>query len=110
LTATVDRLSEGRLLINVVTGGDPAEAEGDGVFLSHDERYVATHEFLEVWRRVLAQETVDYDGKYVKVKGARVFYPPVQRPHPPLYFGGSSPAAHDLAAEQAWSAANELLR
>jgi alkanesulfonate monooxygenase len=99
LSATFDRLSEGRLLINVVTGGDPAEAEGDGVFLSHDERYVATHEFLEVWRRVLAQETVDYDGKYIKVKGAKVFYPPVQRPHPPLYFGGSSPAAHDLAAE-----------
>jgi alkanesulfonate monooxygenase len=69
------------------------------VFLSHDERYVATHEFLEVWRRVLAQETVDYEGKYIKVKGAKVFYPPVQRPHPPLYFGGSSPAAHDLAAE-----------
>ncbi len=99
LTATVDRLSEGRLLINVVTGGDPSEAEGDGVFLSHDERYVATHEFLEVWRRVLAQETVDYDGKHIKVKGAKVLYPPVQRPHPPLFFGGSSPAAHDLAAE-----------
>jgi alkanesulfonate monooxygenase len=98
LTATVDRLSEGRLLINVVTGGDPAEAEGDGVFLSHDERYLATQEFLEVWRRVLEQQTVDFDGKYIKVKGAKVFYPPVQRPHPPLYFGGSSPAAHDLAA------------
>jgi len=95
----VDRLSEGRLLINVVTGGDPAEAEGDGVFLTHDERYLATHEFLEVWRGVLAGKSVDYAGKYINVKGAKVFYPPVQRPHPPLYFGGSSPAAHDLAAE-----------
>jgi alkanesulfonate monooxygenase len=99
LAATVDRLSEGRLLINVVTGGDPAEAEGDGVFLSHDERYAATHEFLEVWRGVLQGKTIDLDGKYIKVKGAKVLYPPVQRPHPPLYFGGSSPAAHDLAAE-----------
>lgn len=99
LTATVDRLSEGRLLINVVTGGDPAEAEGDGVFLSHDERYVATVEFLRVWRGVLAGETVTFSGKYVSVRGAKVLYPPVQRPHPPLYFGGSSPAAHDLAAE-----------
>jgi alkanesulfonate monooxygenase len=99
LTATVDRLSEGRLLINVVTGGDPSEAEGDGVFLNHDERYVQTDEFLQVWRRVLAQETVDFDGKHIKVKGAKVLYPPFQRPHPPLYFGGSSPAAHDLAAE-----------
>jgi alkanesulfonate monooxygenase len=99
LTATVDRLSEGRLLINVVTGGDPSEAEGDGVFLSHDERYAATEEFLQVWRRVLAQETVTFSGKYINVRGAKVLYPPVQRPHPPLYFGGSSPAAHDLAAE-----------
>ncbi|HWO13866.1 MAG TPA: LLM class flavin-dependent oxidoreductase, partial [Polyangiaceae bacterium] len=60
LASTVDRLSKGRLLVNVVTGGDPAESEGDGVFLTHDERYVATHEFLEVWRRTLAGETVDY--------------------------------------------------
>ena len=99
LTATVDRLSSGRLLINVVTGGDPAEAEGDGVFLSHDERYAATHEFLHIWRRVLQQESVDYAGKYLSVRGARIFYPPVQKPYPPLYFGGSSPAALDLAAE-----------
>src|SRR4051794_7769207 len=45
-TATLDRMSDGRVLINVVTGGDPAEAEGDGIFLSHDERYAVTDEFL----------------------------------------------------------------
>ena len=99
LTATVDRLSSGRVLINVVTGGDPAEAEGDGVFLSHDERYAATHEFLHIWRRVLQQETVDFSGKYLSVRGAKVLYPPVQKPYPPLYFGGSSDAAQELAAE-----------
>lgn len=99
LASTVDRMSNGRVLINVVTGGDPAESEGDGVFLSHDERYVASHEFLHIWRRVLAGESVDFEGKHLRVKGAKVLYPPVQRPHPPLYFGGSSPAAHDLAAE-----------
>ena len=98
LTATVDRLSGGRLLINVVTGGDPAEAEGDGVFLDHDERYEVSDEFLQIYRRVLRQETVDFAGKHLRVKGAKVLYPPVQTPHPPLYFGGSSPAAHRLAA------------
>src|SRR5688572_13536122 len=97
LASTVDRMSNGRVLINVVTGGDPAESEGDGVFLSHDERYVASHEFLSVWRRVMAGESVDLEGKHIRVKGAKVLYPPVQRPYPPLYFGGSSPAAHDLA-------------
>ena len=97
-TATLDRMSEGRVLINVVTGGDPAEAEGDGVFLSHDERYAVTDDFLSIWRRVLAGETVDYAGAHLRVKGAKILYPPVQKPHPPLYFGGSSPAAHELAA------------
>lgn len=99
ITATLDRLSEGRLLINVVTGGDPAEAEGDGVFLNHDARYAQSDEFLHIYRRVLAQETVDFEGKHLRVKGAKVLYPPVQTPYPPLYFGGSSPAAHELGAE-----------
>ncbi|MET0594500.1 MAG: FMNH2-dependent alkanesulfonate monooxygenase [Polyangiaceae bacterium] len=98
LTSTVDRLSGGRLLINVVTGGDPAEAEGDGIFLPHDERYAVTAEFLEIWKRVLAGETVDFEGRHLRVKGAKVLYPPVQSPHPPLYIGGSSEVGHDLAA------------
>jgi alkanesulfonate monooxygenase len=99
MAASFDRLSDGRLLLNVVTGGDPAEAEGDGVFLGHDERYAVTDEFLTVWRRVMAGETVDFVGKHVRVKGAKLLYPPLQAPHPPLYFGGSSAAAHTLAAD-----------
>jgi alkanesulfonate monooxygenase len=98
MTATLDRLSNGRLLLNVVTGGDPLESEGDGVFLRHDARYAATAEFLDVWRRVLAGETVDASGEHVRVKGARVLYPPAQRPHPPLYLGGSSDAGMEIAA------------
>ncbi|HEY9104192.1 FMNH2-dependent alkanesulfonate monooxygenase [Chitinimonas sp.] len=99
MAATFDRLSGGRLLVNVVTGGDPVELEGDGLWASHDERYEITDEFLRIWRGVLAGETVDLEGKHLKVKGANVLYPPVQKPYPPLYFGGSSNAAHDLAAE-----------
>ncbi len=100
MAATFDRLSNGRLLINVVTGGDPVELEGDGLFLSHDERYAVTAEFLQIWRGILSGETVDYQGRHLQVRGAKTLFPPVQRPYPPLYFGGSSPAAHDLAAEQ----------
>ena len=44
MASTVDRISNGRLLINVVAGGDPVELAGDGVFLSHDERYEITNE------------------------------------------------------------------
>jgi alkanesulfonate monooxygenase len=99
MAATFDRMSGGRLLINVVTGGDPAEATADGIFLSHDERYSVTDEFLDIWRRVIAGEVVDYEGKHLRVQAAKLLYPPIQTPYPPLYFGGSSPAAHELAAK-----------
>jgi len=98
LSSTFDRLSDGRLLVNLVTGGDPTESEGDGVFLDHKARYEAADEFVRVWREVLQGQTVDLDGLHVKVRGAKVLYPPVQRPYPPLYFGGSSEPAHTLAA------------
>ena len=99
MTATFDRLSAGRLLINVVTGGDPKEAAAEGVFLSHDERYEVTDEFLRIYRKVLAGETYSFAGKHLKVEGARVYYPAVQQPHPPLYLGGSSDAALQIAAD-----------
>ncbi|MET0286510.1 MAG: FMNH2-dependent alkanesulfonate monooxygenase [Polyangiales bacterium] len=98
MTATLDRLSEGRVLLNVVTGGDPDEARGDGIFLEHDARYRATDEFLHIFRAVAAGETVDFEGEHLRVKGAKSLFPPVQRPHPPLWFGGSSEVAQDLAA------------
>lgn len=100
MAATLDRLSEGRLLINVVTGGDPVENKGDGIFLSHTERYEVTDEFLNVYSRLLKGEKVDFKGKHIHVEGAEILFPPVQENGPPLYFGGSSPEAIDVAAGQ----------
>lgn len=98
--ATLDRLSNGRALFNLVTGSDPQELAADGVFLDHTQRYEASAEFTRVWRRLLEGETVDYEGKHIRVRGAKLLFPPVQQPRPPLYFGGSSDVAQDLAAEQ----------
>ena len=104
MAATFDRLSGGRLLINLVTGGDQAELEGDGVFLDHAQRYGQSAEFIRIWREMLARshagEVFDYEGRHLSVRGAKLLFPPLQRPHPPVYFGGSSEAAHELAAEQ----------
>ncbi|MGO4813411.1 FMNH2-dependent alkanesulfonate monooxygenase [Cupriavidus sp. 2MCAB6] len=104
MAATFDRLSGGRLLVNLVTGGDASELEGDGLFLNHAERYEASAEFIRIWREVLAAShesaELDYEGRHLRVKGAKVLFPPLQRPHPPVYFGGSSDAAHELAGEQ----------
>ncbi|KQW68783.1 FMNH2-dependent alkanesulfonate monooxygenase [Methylibium sp. Root1272] len=105
MAATFDRLSGGRLLVNLVTGGDAEELAGDGQFLSHAERYEQSVEFMKIWREVIArshepQNAVDFDGKHLQVQGAKLLYPPIAKPYPPLFFGGSSEAAHELAAEQ----------
>ncbi|VXB58516.1 FMNH2-dependent alkanesulfonate monooxygenase [Massilia sp. 9I] len=104
MAATFDRLSEGRLLVNVVTGGDQGELEADGLFADHAKRYEISDEFIHVWRASMAGEGgaagFDFEGKHIQVKGAKTLYPPVQEGGPPLYFGGSSEPAHALAAEQ----------
>jgi alkanesulfonate monooxygenase len=99
MAATFDRISNGRLLINIVTGGDPSENTGDGIFLGHDERYEITREFLSVWKELMTGEPVNYTGKHLRIEDGQVLFPAVQRPHPPLFFGGSSDAGIDVAAE-----------
>ncbi len=96
--AALDRISGGRVLVNVVTGADPADLAGDGNKLSHDERYAQTDEFLTIWRRILSGEPADFEGKYLSAHGTDISFPPVQRPHPPLWFGGSSDAGIEVAA------------
>jgi alkanesulfonate monooxygenase len=98
MTATLDRISQGRLLINVVTGGDPVENRGDGLFLAHGDRYELTREFLEVYGALLRGEDVTYSGKHLNVEAGKLLFPPIQQPLPPLYFGGSSEAGIDVAA------------
>jgi alkanesulfonate monooxygenase len=92
MTATLDRISNGRLLINVVTGGAPTENKGDGIFLSHDERYEVTSEFLDVYKALLAGNVVERKGKHISIEDGRLLFPPAQPGGPPLYFGGSSDA------------------
>ena len=99
MAATFQRHSPGRLLLNVVTGGEPTEQRGYGDFLSKDERYARGAEFLHVVRALWRGETVDFTGEHLRVQGAELERVP--DPVPPIYFGGSSPAAGDVAAEHA---------
>jgi len=94
--ATYQRLSGGRLLLNIVTGGDAVEQHRFGDWLDHDERYDRTDEFLSVLRGAFGDEPYDFDGRYFKVEGATVLKPATQ---PALYFGGASPAAERVAAK-----------
>lgn len=99
MSATLDRLSGGRLLVNVVTGGDPVELAGDGLHLDHGSRYRLTDEFLTVWRQLMQGEEVQFSGEHINIDGGKLLFPPVKKPYPPLYFGGSSFAGQQVAAK-----------
>lgn len=102
MTATLDRISNGRVLINVVAGGDPVELASDGIFQAHDERYAVTNEFLEIWRKLSTEDhQFSYEGKHYQVEDSNLFLKSIQRPYPELYFGGSSPAGQAVAVNHA---------
>ncbi|MBW4715649.1 LLM class flavin-dependent oxidoreductase [Saccharothrix obliqua] len=99
MAATYQRISRGRLLLNVVTGGDAVEQRRFGDWLDHDQRYARTDEFLHVVRSVWGGRPVDFTGTHYRVAGATLSAPP--DPVPDVYFGGSSEAALPVAARHA---------
>ncbi|AVT35508.1 LLM class flavin-dependent oxidoreductase [Plantactinospora sp. BB1] len=96
MASTFQRLSRGRLLLNVVTGGESQEQRGYGDFLDKDARYARTDEFLHVVRALWRGEAVSHAGEHLRVEQARLNRLP--DPAPPIYFGGSSTAAGPVAA------------
>jgi alkanesulfonate monooxygenase len=97
--AAFDRLTGGRSLLNIVTGGSPQALAADGIFLDHQERYVQTEEFLDIWRKLATGQRVTHEGKYLSVKNGQLLFPFVQAPHTPIWFGGSSEIAREIAAQ-----------
>ncbi len=87
--ATFQRHSGGRLLVNVVTGGEPTEQRAYGDFLARTSATPGTGEFLDVVRRLWAGEHVTLEGEQIHVEDAVLERVP--DPVPPIYFGGSSP-------------------
>lgn len=99
MASTYQRISKGRLLLNVVTGGDAIEQQRFGDWHDHDQRYARTDEFLHVVREAWSGTPVDFSGEHYRVAGATVLAVP--DPVPPIYFGGSSDAALPVAARHA---------
>ncbi|MGW4393138.1 LLM class flavin-dependent oxidoreductase [Streptomyces sp. NPDC004685] len=96
MASTYQRQTGGRLLLNVVTGGESREQRAYGDFLDKDARYARTGEFLEIVRGLWAGETVDLAGEHLQVQDALLARLP--DPVPEVYFGGSSPVAGEIAA------------
>lgn len=99
MSGTFQNLSGGRLLLNVVTGGEDHEQQMFGDFLGKEERYARADEFLEIVRRLWTGDTVTFEGKYLSVNDATLQHIP--DPLPEIYFGGSSPAGIAVAAKHA---------
>jgi len=114
--ATLDQFSGGRLAVHIISGGDDAEQRRDGDFLSHDERYARTDEYLAVLRRIWTSDRpFDHQGKYYRFEGGFSEVKAVQTPHIPVYFGGASEAAIAVAGRHAdvyalWGETHEQVR
>lgn len=97
MASTYQRMSHGRLLLNIVTGAEPRELNRFGDWLDKDSRYERTGEFIEIMARAWTGEPFDFEGEYYHVAGATTREVP--EPVPPIYFGGASPAAQRVAAK-----------
>ncbi|GER66304.1 monooxygenase [Weizmannia acidilactici] len=91
MAANIDRISNGRFTLNVVSAWWEGEAKQyGGIFTAHDERYDMTEEFVDVLKGMWTEETFSYDGRFYKIENAHLAPKPVQKPYPRLYAGGES--------------------
>ncbi|GAA0327314.1 LLM class flavin-dependent oxidoreductase [Bacillus carboniphilus] len=92
MAANIDRISNGRFTLNVVSAWWEEEArQYGGIFTEHDERYDRTEEFIEVLKSLWTKDVVNHDGKFYSLKNTHLSPKPVQTPNPILYAGGESP-------------------
>jgi alkanesulfonate monooxygenase len=99
MATTLDFIAQGRLSLNVVTGGRPDEQAMYGDHLDHDARYRRTREFMEICRRLwTSTEAFDYAGEFHNLRRTRLERLPTQRGGPRFYFGGASSMATEVGA------------
>lgn len=97
MASTMQRMSGGRCLVNIVTGAEQAELARFGVMEDKETRYERTGEFVKIMRGAWSGEPFSFKGKFFEVVDATTREVPV--PVPPIYFGGASEAAEKVAAE-----------
>jgi alkanesulfonate monooxygenase SsuD/methylene tetrahydromethanopterin reductase-like flavin-dependent oxidoreductase (luciferase family) len=98
---TIDHISGGRFGLNIVCGWFKEESEMCGnVFLPHDERYDYADEWITAIKRLWVEDDeIDFDGRYIQIKGGMSQPKPVQRPRPVLMNAGSSEAGRAFVAK-----------
>lgn len=92
MLTTIDKVSEGRCGVHIITGGNDKEMEADGDFLTKERRYARSAEYVDVLRRMWASEIpFDHDGEFYKFNGAFSVLKPTRPDAIPVFWGGSSP-------------------
>ena len=101
MAASFQRLSGGRLDLNIITGGASKAQRALGDFLDHDSRYARTGEFLDVFQKYWKEAPLNYQGDLYQVEDGGFKAPLNEAPLPGIYFAGSSQPAIDVAAQHA---------
>ncbi|MBV9509668.1 MAG: LLM class flavin-dependent oxidoreductase [Caulobacteraceae bacterium] len=100
--ASLDQFSDGRLAVHIISGGSDEEQQRDGDFLSKAERYARTDDYITVLKKTWTSAApFDHEGPYYRVKGAFAAVKPLQKPHIPIFFGGASDEAVEVAGRHA---------
>lgn len=100
--ATLDQLTGGRLALHVISGGDDTDQRRDGDYLAKDARYARTDEYLDILKQIwTGSAPVTHHGTHYQFEGASCAVRCVQSPHIPIYFGGASDAAIEVAGKHA---------
>lgn len=97
--ASVDVLSRGRLIFGVGIGY--LKPEFDALGIPFDNKGARSVEYLQAIMAMWTQPQPRYQGRFVQFRGIQAFPRPVQRPHPPLVFGGGTAPAFRRAVEHA---------
>ncbi|WP_256795185.1 LLM class flavin-dependent oxidoreductase [Terrabacter sp. Ter38] len=100
--ATLDHISTGRFEVHVITGGSTADQAAEGDHLGKDARYARTREFIQILKQAwTSDEPFDFDGEHYRFENFLADIKPLQTPRPRISFGGSSPAAYAVGAQEA---------
>ncbi|MEM2362628.1 MAG: LLM class flavin-dependent oxidoreductase [Candidatus Nezhaarchaeales archaeon] len=99
MVSTLDVLSNGRAILGVGLGWYVPEFEAYSTWDPNNVRFEKTVEALNLITKLWIEEKVDFEGKYYKAKEAVLLPKPIQKPHPPLWFGGIGKKMLKLAAE-----------
>lgn len=99
--ATLDRLSGGRVGVHVISAPSDSETQADGDFLTRDERHARSGEYIPLLRRTWGGETFDHQGTFYTLRGAHSAVTPHQEDGIPIFFGGQSPRALEVAGKYA---------